>query len=326
MYVQGVENVYDLDFNGAGVTYGDVFLRAEQEYSAYNFEFADTEMLIRHFADAERECAALVAAGWRCRPMTSASRRAICSTCWMRAGVISVAERAAYIGRVRNLAKACAEIWLAGEAQCLSFFWSFFRRRFRRGCRRGGAGTGADLRRGACRACRPPRCGRFYGPRRIALAAKIAAEKPGGSWKRAGRGIPRRKRRWPAFWANIRPAAKRSWPKAVLLAAAERRAGAGGRPDRRRVLAQALAKFSWPKSMRWGQRAISPGCARCAASSACWMARWCRSTLGPVAAGNETEGHRVHGAGVVRGFVRRGLGGKTARASCDRGSGRAAAG
>ena len=58
MYVQGVENVYDLDFNGQGVTYGDVFLQAEREYSAFNFEVADTELLFRHFADAERHCAA----------------------------------------------------------------------------------------------------------------------------------------------------------------------------------------------------------------------------------------------------------------------------
>ena len=50
MYIQGVENVYDLDFNGRGVTYGEVFLRAEVEYSAHNFEHADTAMLFRHFA------------------------------------------------------------------------------------------------------------------------------------------------------------------------------------------------------------------------------------------------------------------------------------
>ena len=56
MYIQGVENVYDLDFNGAGVSYGEVFLQAEKEYSAFNFEIADTEMLFRHFADAEKEC------------------------------------------------------------------------------------------------------------------------------------------------------------------------------------------------------------------------------------------------------------------------------
>ena len=86
MYVQGVENVYDLDFNGAGVTYGDVFKRAEREFSAYNFEVADAEMLFRHFADAETECRALlIAEAGRCRPMTSASRRATSSICSMRA-------------------------------------------------------------------------------------------------------------------------------------------------------------------------------------------------------------------------------------------------
>ena len=58
MYIQGVENVYDLDFNGDGVTYGDVFLRAEREYSAHNFEAADPDMLYRHFIDAEAECQA----------------------------------------------------------------------------------------------------------------------------------------------------------------------------------------------------------------------------------------------------------------------------
>ena len=63
MYIQGVENVYDLDWNGQGITYGDVFKRGEREFSHYNFEQADTEALIRHFADAEGECAKLVKAG-----------------------------------------------------------------------------------------------------------------------------------------------------------------------------------------------------------------------------------------------------------------------
>ncbi len=56
MYVQGVERVFDLDFNGAGVTYGDVFLRNEREWSAYSFEQADPALLSRHFEDAEHEC------------------------------------------------------------------------------------------------------------------------------------------------------------------------------------------------------------------------------------------------------------------------------
>ena len=55
MYIQGVENVYELDFDGAGTTYGDVFLEAERQFSAYNFEHANTAMLVRHFGDAEAE-------------------------------------------------------------------------------------------------------------------------------------------------------------------------------------------------------------------------------------------------------------------------------
>ncbi len=61
MYVQGVENVYELDWDGVpkdqgGMTYGDVFLQSEQEFSAFNFELADTDRLLAHFADAEAEC------------------------------------------------------------------------------------------------------------------------------------------------------------------------------------------------------------------------------------------------------------------------------
>ena len=60
MYLQGVDNVFDLNFNGRDgaekVTYGDVFLQAEQEYSRHNFEFADTAMLFEHFKMAEEAC------------------------------------------------------------------------------------------------------------------------------------------------------------------------------------------------------------------------------------------------------------------------------
>src|SRR5216110_2298887 len=67
MYVQGVESVYDLDFNGATgagrITYGQVFKRAEREFSAFNFEYANTAKLFEHFADAEAECNALIAHG-----------------------------------------------------------------------------------------------------------------------------------------------------------------------------------------------------------------------------------------------------------------------
>lgn len=115
MYVQGVENVYDLDFNGAGVSYGDVFLRAEKEFSAHNFEFANTDMLIRHFADAEAECAALVSKSLALPAYDQCIKASHLFNLLDARGVISVAERASYIGRVRTLAKACAETWVAGE-------------------------------------------------------------------------------------------------------------------------------------------------------------------------------------------------------------------
>ncbi len=115
MYVQGVENVYDLDFNGAGMSYGDIFLRAEREYSRYNFELADTAMLVRHFEDAERECAALTNALVAQPAYDQCIKASHLFNLLDARGVISVAERAGYIGRVRELAKACAEVWLSGE-------------------------------------------------------------------------------------------------------------------------------------------------------------------------------------------------------------------
>jgi len=123
MYVQGVDNVYDLNFNGrAGadrITYGDVFLQAEQEYSRFNFEFADTAMLLRHFDDAERECRALLTAGdggprhQLALPAYDQCIKASHAFNLLDArGVISVTERQAYILRVRELAKACCEAWV----------------------------------------------------------------------------------------------------------------------------------------------------------------------------------------------------------------------
>jgi glycyl-tRNA synthetase alpha chain len=112
MYVQGVENVYDLAFNGAGVSYGEVFLQAEREYSAFNFEIADTEALFRHFADAEAECARILERGLALPAYDQCLKASHTFNLLDARGVISVTERQAYIGRVRALAKACAEAWL----------------------------------------------------------------------------------------------------------------------------------------------------------------------------------------------------------------------
>jgi glycyl-tRNA synthetase alpha chain len=112
MYIQGVENVYDLDFNAEGVKYREVFHQNEREYSAYNFEYADTDMLLRHFADAEKECKALLAAGLPLPAYDQCIKASHLFNLLDARGVISVTERAAYIGRVRALAKGCCEGWL----------------------------------------------------------------------------------------------------------------------------------------------------------------------------------------------------------------------
>jgi glycyl-tRNA synthetase alpha chain len=114
MYIQGVENVYDLDFNGAGVKYGDVFLRAEREFSAYNFEYANTDALLAHFKDAEAECQALLGRKLALPAYDQCIKASHIFNLLDARGVISVTERAAYIGRVRALAKGCCEAWLAG--------------------------------------------------------------------------------------------------------------------------------------------------------------------------------------------------------------------
>ncbi|MDH3229541.1 MAG: glycine--tRNA ligase subunit alpha [Alphaproteobacteria bacterium] len=115
MYVQGVDNVFDLDFNGAGVKYGDVFLQAEREYSAHNFEYADTSMLTRHFQDAEAECGSLIDAGLALPAYDQCLKASHLFNLLDARSVISVTERQAYIGRVRALAKACCEGWLASR-------------------------------------------------------------------------------------------------------------------------------------------------------------------------------------------------------------------
>jgi glycyl-tRNA synthetase alpha chain len=115
MYVQGVENVYDLDFNGEGVKYGDVFHRAEVEYSEMNFERADTDILFRHFADAESECGSLLGSNLALPAYDQCLKASHLFNLLDARGVISVTERQAYIGRVRALAKGCCEAWVAGE-------------------------------------------------------------------------------------------------------------------------------------------------------------------------------------------------------------------
>ena len=117
MYIQGKENVYDLDFNGQGVTYGEVFLENEKQFSAYNLEYADTEQLLRHFSDAEKECQSLLSHHLPLPAYDQCIKASHRFNLLDARGVISVTERASYIGRVRALAKACCEAYVAKDTQ-----------------------------------------------------------------------------------------------------------------------------------------------------------------------------------------------------------------
>ena len=109
MYIQGVDSVYDLRFNDHGVSYGDVFLANEQQMSKWNFEVADAEKLFRWFNDAEKECQASIEAGVPLAAYDQAIEASHVFNLLQARGVISVQERASYIGRVRALAKGSCE-------------------------------------------------------------------------------------------------------------------------------------------------------------------------------------------------------------------------
>jgi glycyl-tRNA synthetase alpha chain len=109
MYVLGYENVYDMPFANDGVTYGDIFHENERQFSAYNFAAANTEALFGQFKVAADECRALVDAGLPLPAYDQVIKASHIFNLLNARGVISVAERQAYIGRVRDLVKAVAD-------------------------------------------------------------------------------------------------------------------------------------------------------------------------------------------------------------------------
>ncbi len=112
MYIQGVDHYRDLKFNNAGVTYGDVFLENERQMSKYNFEIADTAALFDGFAKAEAECRRCIAAEIPIAAYEQAIEASHLFNLLQARGVISVQERASYMGRVRDLAKGSCEAWI----------------------------------------------------------------------------------------------------------------------------------------------------------------------------------------------------------------------
>ena len=131
MYVLSIDHVMDMPFNNPQtlipLTYGDIFLQTEQEYARWNFDVANTEMLLRHFEDAEIECNSILdqeqidpKTGKKIIMSHPAYDQCIKASHLFNLldarGVISVTERQAYIGRVRALAKKCADAFVLTEA------------------------------------------------------------------------------------------------------------------------------------------------------------------------------------------------------------------
>jgi glycyl-tRNA synthetase alpha chain len=121
MYLFDKKTVYELPYNSPSsnvpMTYGDVFLQNEQEQSAYNFQHADTEMLFRHFADAEKESGRMIEKKLPLPAYEQCIKASHVFNLLDARGVISVTERQSYILRVRTLAKACCEAWLATQTK-----------------------------------------------------------------------------------------------------------------------------------------------------------------------------------------------------------------
>jgi len=110
MYLQGVENVFDLVWT-PGVTYGDVYHQNEVEQSKYNFEEADAQWLLGLFGDCERQAKRLMGAGLALPAYEMVMKCSHTFNLLDARGAISVTERAAYIGRVRALARAVAQAY-----------------------------------------------------------------------------------------------------------------------------------------------------------------------------------------------------------------------
>jgi glycyl-tRNA synthetase alpha chain len=125
LYVQGVDSVYDLAFNNPQSpdfkTYGEVFLENEREFSVFEQEAADISMLQRQFADMEAAVPALLEArGRQGQPLVLPAYDHVLKASHLfnlldARGSIAVAERASYIGRIRELCRRCAEAWVALE-------------------------------------------------------------------------------------------------------------------------------------------------------------------------------------------------------------------
>ena len=112
MFTQQQKNVYDLDWNDKGIKYKDVFHQAEKEFSYYNFEFANTDNLFKIFEMTEQEAKSLITKNVSLPAYDQCLKASHVFNILDSRGVISVAQRAEYIARIRDITKGVAETWI----------------------------------------------------------------------------------------------------------------------------------------------------------------------------------------------------------------------
>jgi len=115
MFTQGKKNVFDLEWNNEGIKYSDVFHEAEKQFSAYNFEFANTESLLKNFEIAESECKSLLEKKLALPAYDQCLKASHIFNLLDARGVIGVAQRTEYISRIRELAKGSGQTWLENQ-------------------------------------------------------------------------------------------------------------------------------------------------------------------------------------------------------------------
>ena len=115
MFTQRKNNVYDLVWNNDDIKYRDVFHQSEREFSAYNFEYANTETLLKNFESIENECKSLLDKKLSLPAYDQCLKASHIFNLLDARGVIGVAERTGYINRIRELAKGCGALWLSTQ-------------------------------------------------------------------------------------------------------------------------------------------------------------------------------------------------------------------
>tara|TARA_Y100001970_G_scaffold5248_1_gene5974 strand:+ start:238 stop:1119 length:882 start_codon:yes stop_codon:yes gene_type:complete len=115
MFIQNKKNVFDLNWNNEGISYKDVFYQSEKEFSAYNFEFANTDNLFKIFDMIEKEAKSLIEKKISLPAYDQCLKASHIFNVLDARGVISVAQRAEYISKIRDLTKAVGKIWLESQ-------------------------------------------------------------------------------------------------------------------------------------------------------------------------------------------------------------------